>query len=33
MAQITLERVSKYYGDMPVVRDIDLTVNDREFVV
>jgi multiple sugar transport system ATP-binding protein len=33
MAQITLERVSKFYGDMPVVRDIDLTVNDREFVV
>ena len=33
MAQITLERVSKYYGDLQVVRDIDLTVNDREFVV
>ena len=33
MAQITLEHVSKYYGDMPVVRSIDLTVDDREFVV
>jgi multiple sugar transport system ATP-binding protein len=33
MAQITLERVSKYYGDAPVVRDIDLTVEDKEFVI
>jgi multiple sugar transport system ATP-binding protein len=33
MAQIALERVSKYYGDAAAVREIDLTVHDKEFVV
>src|SRR4051794_30311323 len=33
MAQIALERVSKYYGDALAVRDIDLTVQDKEFLI
>jgi multiple sugar transport system ATP-binding protein len=33
MSQVTLERVSKVYDQATVVRSIDLTVHDKEFVV
>src|SRR5262245_15703923 len=32
MAGIQIERVTKRYGDVEAVRDLSLTINDREFV-
>jgi multiple sugar transport system ATP-binding protein len=31
MARIRLERVRKFFGDVPVIREFDLTINDGEF--
>jgi multiple sugar transport system ATP-binding protein len=33
MAQVTLEQVSKMFDQVTAVRDVNLTVNDKEFVV
>ena len=33
MAQVTLEKVSKFYGDVEAVKKIDLDINDKEFLV
>ncbi|MEK6716568.1 MAG: ABC transporter ATP-binding protein, partial [candidate division NC10 bacterium] len=33
MAQVTLENVTKKFDEVVAVRDVSLTVNDREFVV
>ena len=33
MAKITLEKVSKFYGDVEAVKKIDLEINDNEFLV
>ena len=32
MASVTLERVQKAFGDLIVVRDIDLEIGDGDFV-
>ena len=33
MAKVTLEKVSKFYGDVEAVKKIDLEINDNEFLV
>ena len=33
MAKVTLEKVSKFYGDVEAVKKINLEINDREFLV
>ena len=33
MAKVTLEKVSKFYGDVEAVKKIDLDINDKEFLV
>ena len=33
MASVTLKDVRKSYGDVSVIHDVDLTINDGEFVV
>src|SRR5260370_12919650 len=33
MASVRLEHINKYFGKVEVVHDINLTVNDHEFVV
>ena len=33
MGQITLEKVSKSFGDMEVIPPLDLTIEDGEFAV
>ena len=33
MAKITLEKVSKFYGDVEAVKQINLDINDKEFLV
>ena len=33
MAKVTLEKVSKYYGDVEAVKKIDLEISDNEFLV
>ena len=32
MAEVTIESVSKRIGDTPILRDINLTILDREFL-
>ena len=32
MAKITLEKVSKFYGDVEAVKQINLDINDKEFL-
>ncbi|MDD9730490.1 ATP-binding cassette domain-containing protein, partial [Mameliella sp. AT18] len=33
MGAITLDKVEKWYGDLQVIKGIDLTIADGEFVV
>ena len=33
MAKVTLEKVSKFYGDVEVVKKINLEIKDKEFLV
>ena len=33
MAKVTLEKVSKFYGDVEAVKKIDLEISDNEFLV
>ena len=33
MASVRFEHINKYFGKVEVVHDINLTVNDHEFVV
>ena len=33
MAKVTLEKVSKFYGDVEAVKKINLEINDKEFLV
>ena len=33
MAQVTLEQVTKKFDQVTAVRDVNLTINDKEFVV
>ena len=33
MAKVSLEKVSKFYGDVEAVKKIDLDINDKEFLV
>src|ERR1700687_4796285 len=33
MAEVTLQKVCKRYGEVSVIEDLDLTVFDREFMV
>jgi multiple sugar transport system ATP-binding protein len=33
MAQVVLKTVNKFYGPVQAVKDVNLTINDREFVV
>ena len=33
MANIQLENINKFYGDIHVVKDFNLSIADREFVV
>jgi len=33
MASVTLEHVTKRFGDVTVVRDVSLDVHDQEFLV
>jgi ABC-type uncharacterized transport system ATPase subunit len=33
MAKVTLEKVSKFYGNVEAVKKIDLEITDNEFLV
>ena len=33
MARVLFEEISKYFGDVPAVRDFELEIHDREFMV
>ena len=33
MAQVTIRQLNKFYDDVHAVKDVDLEIHDREFVV